>query len=1090
MKKGIFDSTVSKKIPYGEEFFKAVFKAIAPDGIREGLEGSVFEGSIVISKGLGFLDGYFFEIGDTSFTIQNTAINNIVFEIDILEKNIELKIIIDDDIQLVNNENIIQRLLYTYESGVLIDKSETEKGLTREQEEQKQLVSSDSQSNWQTKNPVLEYGEIGQEIVIEGQEPAKQKIGDGVRAWNDLPYSTISVDDVDSTSFIINNELAKEDEILVSVGDGASRFVDMPTLLVSTSLMSNNHTANSNQILTSNGDKTNKFTSLADILSETSIITNNEGAEVNQILTSNGDGTNKFVSIKMLVNNTDFIENNTTAKANDFLVSNGDGTNKFVSEDKLNYYVIDSEDFKFTFDSNRLLYKPIEKELVEIPETFPNKYIENVIYTFPDKVVEFLAFNGNRVVAYFEDSSVIEVIAKPLGGGDIEYILYKEYTQIMKMTIIKLLEENFEVFYTKKRGNVVNLKVYNKQNKMVPVVDEFFSEVADNPNSQNYTIDTGTFYDGTYGALPRGQVSKVYNLEDEEGAYFEHGNKIGGIRPLPGEDKVYVQHFTYHPYEEFYISLLDMDSGSLVWTKDFTTPRPDKFIVGPNGKVHLIYAGNGLIQRLNADGVVEWEMTIPLLNYASSMFWDDSGDLYVCGNTKSSWDAFDSGSTYIPMKLSYTEEEDEDTGLITATPTVVWKRDDFMDYVNSSGYTYNFYSFSMRFGYNNDIIINASQGTGWDTMTLFAIIKKSDGTDVLKDTGYAEGHYVPVPDGRFVMASGRYLTLYDSQGQFIESCDGHFETPPPDEGSNLLPEDEWWSVGGPYVMSDGTIFVRYEENDMHSIREIDMDNFLQKPLKSWQLGWTEGWKFSLLPNGELYARIGDEGDFTATVNNISKLDKKQSYKKLFDFDFSESDITGAVTVDENNVHCHVLDEDGNVRGIDIRKDEEITAPITKENMIRVPTFIGGKIKQFNSDYYKREFVVPEKVTNIDLPCSSHDPSMCAIEYVEDAPPNILVHPDYSVPTMPGDLSDLEFILGVWINAENELEVLEWRESEYGYYRFYFDENGSPRDEELSSSPDFTALFGGFVAGYTVSLPPEDIRTLEEFVGDKSFNSVF
>jgi hypothetical protein len=49
----------------------------------------------------------------------------------------------------------------------------------------------DTAANWTTANPTLAQGEIGVEIDNLGtNSPVKEKIGDGVTSWGDLPYKT------------------------------------------------------------------------------------------------------------------------------------------------------------------------------------------------------------------------------------------------------------------------------------------------------------------------------------------------------------------------------------------------------------------------------------------------------------------------------------------------------------------------------------------------------------------------------------------------------------------------------------------------------------------------------------------------------------------------------------------------------------------------------------------------------------------------------------------------------------------------------------------------------------------------------------
>ncbi len=45
------------------------------------------------------------------------------------------------------------------------------------------LLRRDTESGWATKNPILGPGELGYEIGT-----GRLKVGDGVTAWNSLPY--------------------------------------------------------------------------------------------------------------------------------------------------------------------------------------------------------------------------------------------------------------------------------------------------------------------------------------------------------------------------------------------------------------------------------------------------------------------------------------------------------------------------------------------------------------------------------------------------------------------------------------------------------------------------------------------------------------------------------------------------------------------------------------------------------------------------------------------------------------------------------------------------------------------------------------
>lgn len=46
----------------------------------------------------------------------------------------------------------------------------------------------DTSANWASVNPVLPDGEVGVDIST---SPRRWKIGDGVTAWNDLPYGAL-----------------------------------------------------------------------------------------------------------------------------------------------------------------------------------------------------------------------------------------------------------------------------------------------------------------------------------------------------------------------------------------------------------------------------------------------------------------------------------------------------------------------------------------------------------------------------------------------------------------------------------------------------------------------------------------------------------------------------------------------------------------------------------------------------------------------------------------------------------------------------------------------------------------------------------
>jgi len=67
-------------------------------------------------------------------------------------------------------------------------------------------IRRDTAANWTAANPILAQGERGLETDGLGTATVKEKIGDGVKAWNDLPYQesgggveAVSGDGVDNT---------------------------------------------------------------------------------------------------------------------------------------------------------------------------------------------------------------------------------------------------------------------------------------------------------------------------------------------------------------------------------------------------------------------------------------------------------------------------------------------------------------------------------------------------------------------------------------------------------------------------------------------------------------------------------------------------------------------------------------------------------------------------------------------------------------------------------------------------------------------------------------------------------------------------
>ena len=58
----------------------------------------------------------------------------------------------------------------------------------------KVILRNDSTVNWDTKNPVLDKGEIGFEFTADGA--VLTKVGDGTTAWKQLGYSGVDEDKI------------------------------------------------------------------------------------------------------------------------------------------------------------------------------------------------------------------------------------------------------------------------------------------------------------------------------------------------------------------------------------------------------------------------------------------------------------------------------------------------------------------------------------------------------------------------------------------------------------------------------------------------------------------------------------------------------------------------------------------------------------------------------------------------------------------------------------------------------------------------------------------------------------------------------
>ena len=60
----------------------------------------------------------------------------------------------------------------------------------------KVILRNDSTANWDTKNPVLDKGEIGFEFTADGA--VLTKVGDGTTAWKQLGYSGVDEDKINA----------------------------------------------------------------------------------------------------------------------------------------------------------------------------------------------------------------------------------------------------------------------------------------------------------------------------------------------------------------------------------------------------------------------------------------------------------------------------------------------------------------------------------------------------------------------------------------------------------------------------------------------------------------------------------------------------------------------------------------------------------------------------------------------------------------------------------------------------------------------------------------------------------------------------
>lgn len=62
---------------------------------------------------------------------------------------------------------------------------------------------NDITANWNTNNPILKKGEEGVEFLSDGT--SKKKVGDGVKRWSELPYSTVNQNEFDTAVHYSNS---------------------------------------------------------------------------------------------------------------------------------------------------------------------------------------------------------------------------------------------------------------------------------------------------------------------------------------------------------------------------------------------------------------------------------------------------------------------------------------------------------------------------------------------------------------------------------------------------------------------------------------------------------------------------------------------------------------------------------------------------------------------------------------------------------------------------------------------------------------------------------------------------------------------
>ena len=111
------------------------------------------------------------------------------------------------------------------------------------------MILKDTKANFQLDNPILEAGDFGIET-----DTGKTKIGDGITAWNDLPYSNLII--TTASEFRTSNPILalgimgiEIDTNKSKVGDGITAWNDLPYLNIATAARHNLLQARLNQIL-------------------------------------------------------------------------------------------------------------------------------------------------------------------------------------------------------------------------------------------------------------------------------------------------------------------------------------------------------------------------------------------------------------------------------------------------------------------------------------------------------------------------------------------------------------------------------------------------------------------------------------------------------------------------------------------------------------------------------------------------------------------------------------------------------------------------------------------------------------------------